>query len=612
MFRLPWISESRRVEEPIHDTKPAAMEPASTSKMVDDETSAGRIPTGKRPREHDDDLLDGDTEISEAKHPNKRPNLGTSASNHRRPGYYVKRLNAISDNLSDPAMLARVRDIIDTQFGLEILLKHEELEGIKQELAKSQAALEQLRRCHLIPFPTSCGDPQLNISTGTGFSIPQAGGSRPRWAPPFGVTEGPYSRHYTKWLIPDPQFDGVQPEPYRMGDATRGAEGRMTRNSFALETPAAKPRRGTAGQKHQALPSGYAPAKETAGPSLVKRADGQLVKLVCIDCERENFGSTQGFINHCRIAHRREFKSHEEAAVQSGHVVDGDQSGNVAREEKLAVAPGLVHPMIRSPPTEHDAIAAVLSHIRSSTELFYSGKLAGITAIPGSEAAGPRASRRAPPSKSFVPAASTPHLSDLLRTRGFAKNLGAIVTEAQRKSPAAEQCESLDSDNESETGLDPLGVDGAMDSPPAATRAARLPARSAAVVPFVARAGGGEGRDGDEEAQRRPEMPSSDDDREVSMADITELSPATMASNNAPSLVSDDGEYSAGEDAETETESEGEESEVAEIEVDDEDKVVARTVRVGKMGKMAGKGERHVGFVSPVKQKEGGRGKARK
>lgn len=57
-------------------------------------------------------------------------------------------------------MLARVRDIIDTQFGLEILLKHEELEGIKQELAKSQAALEQLRRCHLMPFPTSCGDPQ--------------------------------------------------------------------------------------------------------------------------------------------------------------------------------------------------------------------------------------------------------------------------------------------------------------------------------------------------------------------------------------------------------------------------------------------------------------------
>lgn len=599
MFRLPWISESRRVEEPVHEAKPADMESASTSKRVDNETSAGRIPTGKRPRDHDD-LLDGDTKISEAQHPNKRPNLGTSAYNHRRPGYYVKRLNAISDNLSDPAMLARVRDIIDTQFGLEILLKHEELEGIKQELAKSQAALEQLRRCHLIPFPTSCGDPQLNISTGTGYSIPQTGGSRPRWAPPFGVTEGPYSRHYSKWLIPDPQFDGVQPEPYRMGDATRGAEGRMTRNSFALETPAAKPRRGTAGQKHQALPSGYAPAKETAGPSLVKRADGQLVKLVCIDCERENFGSTQGFINHCRIAHRREFKSHEEAAVQSGHVVDGDQSANVAREDKLAVAPGLVHPMIRSPPTEHDAIVAVLSHIRSSTELFYSGKLAGITAIPGSEAASPRVPRRAQQSKSFVPAPATPHLSDLLRTRGFAKNLGAIVTEAQRKSPAAELCESGDSDDESEMGLD---GDGAVDS----AHAARLPARSAGVLPFV-------GRAGDEEAQRRHEVPSSDDDeREVSMADITELSPATMASNNAPSLVSDDGEYSAGEDAETETEtdSEGEESEVAEIEVDDEDKVVARTVRVGKMGKMAGKGERHVGFVSPVKRK-GGRGKARK
>ena len=39
----------------------------------------------------------------------------------------------------------RVRDAIESQFSLEILLKHDELRLINQELAKCQAALEQLR-----------------------------------------------------------------------------------------------------------------------------------------------------------------------------------------------------------------------------------------------------------------------------------------------------------------------------------------------------------------------------------------------------------------------------------------------------------------------------------
>merc|ERR1712093_532723 len=59
--------------------------------------------------------------------------------------------------------------------------------------------------------------------------------------------------------------------------------------------------RGTASQKLQALPSGYPPVKEKAGPCVLKRGDGQWVKLICIDCQRHDFSSTQGFINHCRI-----------------------------------------------------------------------------------------------------------------------------------------------------------------------------------------------------------------------------------------------------------------------------------------------------------------------
>lgn len=100
----------------------------------------------------------------------------------------------------------RVVDIINQQFGTEILLKHQELRFINQELAKCQVALEQLRRCHLIPYPTSCPTPQqmLDISQGKGSAVQgRAGEPAAQWAPPFGVTDGPYARHYAKWLIPD-------------------------------------------------------------------------------------------------------------------------------------------------------------------------------------------------------------------------------------------------------------------------------------------------------------------------------------------------------------------------------------------------------------------------
>jgi ADA HAT complex component 1 len=119
------------------------------------------------------------------------------------------------------------RDEIRHQFGLEILLKHDELRLINQELAKCQVALEQLRRCHLIPYPVNCPTPEqmLNVSAGKGPAIQSRPGEAvPRWAPPFGVVDGPYARHYAKWLIPDPSFDGIQPEWHFTPEASRARE----------------------------------------------------------------------------------------------------------------------------------------------------------------------------------------------------------------------------------------------------------------------------------------------------------------------------------------------------------------------------------------------------
>ncbi|CZR60380.1 uncharacterized protein PAC_10276 [Phialocephala subalpina] len=549
---------------------------------------------------------------------------------------------------------SRIYDVIESQFSLEILLKHKELRLINQELAKCQVALEQLRRCHLIPYPVSQGTStsMLNISSGKGSVLGQKE-KVPQWAAPFGVTDGPYSRHYAKWLIPDPSFDGVEVEWQRSLDQSRAGktvpEGRATRHSIAEGTPASKSRsqRGSTSQKFQALPSGYAQPKEKAGPCILKRGDGQWVKLVCPECHRDNFSSTQGFINHCRIAHKIEFKSHEEAAVASGQAIELDEVGGIVGEEKSPTTNNLVHPLIRSAPPEKEAFAALLSHIETSRKLFLEGRLPGVTSIPTSATSSPVKVARTPamPSHNFVPSSFTPHLSELMRSKGFGGNLDEAVGEAKQKVDLDElSSQDEDSEAEPETTRRAIGgLDGA-DSP---LPPMRMPARAGVLPAPLGRPSSSKGID-----VRNPRQPALSGisprlchaipvintnsstncsepsglahshpehspesrvvDVDVDMLDgpsLLDLSPNTVASNNAPSLVSDDGEYDEGDDAESAASEDEDDDSVAEIQFEDDgDKVVPRTIMRNRSGSgsdaMRLKKEdkhKHVTFVSPVK-----------
>lgn len=537
---------------------------------------------------------------------------------------------------------SRIRDAIESQFSLEILLKHKELQLINQELAKCQAALEQLRRCHLIPFPPSVTSPlsMENVSNGTGPAV----GHRdrvPKWAPPFGVTDGPYSRHYTKWLISDPKFDGVEAESSEGSRAGKTVpEGRSTRNSFTESMPASKSRsqRGSMGQKLQALSSGYPPVKEKAGPCVLKRGDGQWVKLICIDCNRHDFSSTQGFINHCRISHRRDFKSHEEAAVACGHPAEFDEFGRIVGEEKTpAIVPG-VHPLIRTAPHDKEAYAALLSRIQSSMDMFMNGNLPGVTSIPAATTALPTIST-VPANKNFVPSSTTPHLSALMASRGFGGNLSDLVGEAQTKATFDDEEESEDGEDEVNVGKHPLAqLDGSASPPPPMRMPARAVAspapqgRPSSSKSIEARHGRQLGLSGNSPrlAHATPVINTSGrplsrlgniqdaadnhhaTDIDIEMIDhhsMIDLSPNTVASNNAPSLVSDDGEYDEGDDAESaHSEGESEHSDVAEINIDDDsvEKVIPRTVMRNRSGSGSDslrlrKEDKHVQFVSPVK-----------
>lgn len=259
---------------------------------------------------------------------------------------------------------SKLQEVIEHQFNLEILLKHRELRLIEQELAKCQTALEQLRRCEIMPYPGSTGLSE-SVSAGTGPALkPQPGFTQPQAPAPWGVTDGPYSRHYARWLLNDPTFDSV---PFHQivppGDAFAAtAEGRSTRNSSAGLSKASKtrPARDSVGNMSQALPNYPLQPRGKGGPLVIKRmADNQFVKLICNNCQRGDFSSVQGFLNHCRIAHKVDYKSHEAAAADCGRPLE-DHEAHLIPQGQPSLTSAVRTPAPKmAPPVNHSTSAFV-------------------------------------------------------------------------------------------------------------------------------------------------------------------------------------------------------------------------------------------------------------
>ncbi|OAA55420.1 hypothetical protein ISF_07931 [Cordyceps fumosorosea ARSEF 2679] len=531
---------------------------------------------------------------------------------------HSKRLKrADEDNMlyarQDPLECAR--DEIRHQFGLEILLKHDELRLINQELAKCQIALEQLRRCHLIPYPVNCPTPDqmLQVTNGKGPALANHPAEpAPKWAPPFGVVDGPYARHYARWLIPDPSFDGMQPEfqftPEFAAARASFAEGRTTRNSFTETTVGkGRPNRALSGHRLQSLSSGYPQPKDKAGPCILKRSDGQTVKLVCLDCNRENFSSTQGFINHCRIAHKRDFKSHEEAAVQSGQPIDAapeprPNSISTPVEDKPAPVTStsaFVHPFVARDLSDQEAYAALRARIADALKLYPQAK-----ATAGRVVKQPKKKM-----SKFKASADAPYLSKFMQGKKFNGNLGEIVSDAKTKMSLDEASGDESDTDSSLPRLDPAAVRTPV--------VMRMPAHSSPTP--MARPPSSKGRPAHMDFVSPPHSSSashggmSDDD--MPMRDDN-FSPSTLVSNNAPSLVSDDGEYDDSDEGSSV--SEGSDhmdadsaSDVAEIALDEEHE--PRALRRGSGTVRLRKDDtKHVTFMGPVKQNNTKQRKARR
>lgn len=258
----------------------------------------------------------------------------------------------VKDETSQPAQLqlpadstdmSSLQEVIENEFNMQILVKHNELRLIEQELAKCQVALEQLRRCELRPYP---GDerPLESVSAGTGPAIaPAHGFTRPAHASPYGVTDGPYSRHYSQWLLRDAQFDSTPLHSPIYAEGYSPVPARSTRTTASARKSVSKPFDfpGRPGGSLHSIPNYPAPApKEKGAPQVLRRStDGQLVKLICNNCHRGNFSSIQGFLNHCRIAHKVDYKSHDAAAIDCGQLLDENEAANLPAETQNAPVP---------------------------------------------------------------------------------------------------------------------------------------------------------------------------------------------------------------------------------------------------------------------------------
>ena len=477
-----------------------------------------------------------------------------------------------------------LREVIDGQFSLELLLKHRELRVIEQEFAKCQVALEQLRRCQMLPYPASSStfDGMQAAITGSGAAFD----NRAPHAPPWGVAEGPYTRHYERWLIPDSAFDdSIVDHSQTPTFVSEFVPERATRASKAESSNVAgksRSQRGFNGARLKALPHGYPEPKEEKGPMIVKRSsDGKMVKLVCLDCRRSNFNSAQGFINHCRIAHSRQFLSHDTAIEASGEEIDMEIEAVLGESSGLqaSASAGLVHPLIRSAlahTTTSDS--ATLSSRRKNSQSAATSKGQLSIAFNSNQAMStPSRTGHGTPKHGqtdvvpFNPSPQTPHLSALFERTGRGGDLNDMVAQATT-SPEMDLSPSSDEEEEQEEMSPAKQFDVSQSrSTRGVLRGGHLPAGATKSPTLLERSPPHPSvsntsyrpdtlRSMNEHYGYQSPYHVSDRHSNMPMHDNTSplnLSPNTIESHTAPSLVSDDGDYE-NTHSESETPSSGE------------------------------------------------------
>jgi len=209
------------------------------------------------------------------------------------------------------------------------------------------------------------------------------------------------------------------------------------------------------------------PVREAGICVLKRESDGNYVKLWCDECQPRkcNFRNIQGFLNHYRIAHkdRPQFKTHQEAAERAGEIVQltAEEIVNLAAvtttSKETKKPKPKPQPQSLSAPRLHGSSSCYSNALTPSTpvapqtpstNMMYCHKLNKSEPMPPVNPRpllksdfglpSPNHSEMGEPSSSvqavnFVPSASTPHLNNLARKRGFEGDLDLAVKNAKQK-----------------------------------------------------------------------------------------------------------------------------------------------------------------------------------
>jgi hypothetical protein len=225
----------------------------------------------------------------------------------------------------------RLRAVVQQEFDLEIALKRQEARAIDEEIAKIENMLYHIK----LHYENSANGGVVDNAEST--PSPQAGFVE------AGMPE--FAEFYAQFLIdpnrkPPPPPPPPQPEHMQMrkrnysftNNLSHGA-GYSSKHlrSQSFNNSAEPPYR----LRTRPEPSAAAVAAASTAPKcLIRRADNVLVKLVCPRCSRDNFGSPQGFINHCRISHGLELTTHDAAALECGvEVKESERTGDYQQHE---------------------------------------------------------------------------------------------------------------------------------------------------------------------------------------------------------------------------------------------------------------------------------------
>lgn len=181
--------------------------------------------------------------------------------------------------------IEKLRELITSQIDLEIRLKHKELKLTEEEIGKCESQMLTLRNFFEVPSHVNLPNEPEDFTMKYYNLLNKA----------LSVSYSTISNDVTR-NQPEPLEDNASRYTYR----TRSTTSSLRPSKLTYKQP-------------------------TLSGCVYRRTDNILVKLTCPDCHRSNFSSAQGFLNHSRIAHSKEYTSQDGAALQCGVILSNEE-----------------------------------------------------------------------------------------------------------------------------------------------------------------------------------------------------------------------------------------------------------------------------------------------